>query len=255
MRCVNVEERHDAEHALLVGPTGRERLALADVDREAAVAEVGALGPSRRAARVLQRREGVRCGQGVRERGLRVAPPPRDVGAAGADRDPVLDAEIFGQRRDHLGRVRIVKHGDGVGVVEDQTKLALGVDRVGRHRLRAGGVNGEGRDGHLDRVADDERDAAAAGTERDQLVREAADASAVLGIAQGLVAADDGGPIGRRVGGGIEHVDDRREDRRQVLVVGHRLRRREFRRQASASPTEITAAIAVSPAAQPVNRP
>ncbi len=70
----HVEQRHHAEDALVGVPCRQRRLALTDVDRHLAVADIDALWQARGATGILQCRQIVGSGRGRRPQ-LIVGPP------------------------------------------------------------------------------------------------------------------------------------------------------------------------------------
>ena len=180
-----MEQRHDAENALGPRLVRQQRLALADVGRHLAVGAVGTLRQTGGAAGVLQRRQilGARkrpgqIGAGPFAPDVEAAPPvaagdervaERDTGAAPGHRfrDPGI-----GDRRMRRG------------VAENVADLAHRIDRIDRNRLRPGRMHGEHGHRHLQRVAEQQRDPAAARAGGDQLVRQPTDAADILGIGE-----------------------------------------------------------------------
>ena len=217
-----VEQRHDAEDAFRPRLVRHQRLALADVGRHLAVGAVGALRQTGGAAGVLKRRPilGARKRPGQIGRGA-VAPDVEAAPTVAAGDERVAEAETGADAGHRFRDPGIDDRRMRRGVAENVADLALGIDRIDRNRLRAGRMHREHGHRHLQRVAEQQRDPAAARAGGDQLVRQPADAADILGIGEAAGAVDQRDMVRRRCDGRGQHVDDGRMDGRQVSRHRH----------------------------------
>ena len=146
-----VEERHDAQHALVAGNRGQPCLALGDVGGDRAVGEQYALGATGSAAGELEDGEAVWIRFG-RERNDRKA-VEHGTGGFG-ERDQAR------RRAGRQRRARVVCHigladqRSGAGVGEHGGKLGRGVVGVERGGDAAGGLDGERPNAGSDAVSE-----------------------------------------------------------------------------------------------------